>query len=189
MRKQAVLGLPHFILLPCPPLQEAGREAHALVAAAAELALASPATAGAGQQAQQALQAVAGAWDGCRQLLGGGGEEGCHAALSPEAQAARQLAALRALQQVVAAAQAMATELGAPGAGLATRATNVGARVAALLEALGAGDAAVAGKFEWVDGALTRWVEPFVRMWVGWWAVHKRSHKGTRHPSYVACSV
>lgn len=140
-------------------LQEVGREVHALVAAAAELALTSPDTVSLVQQAQQALEALMQSWDGCSQLLGSGtGAAGCFGEdlQSPDAQVARQLAALQGLAQVVGAAQGMASQLGPPADELASRATKLAARVQQLHGAVQAADAAAAGKFEWVDGALTR---------------------------------
>ncbi|GAB4814208.1 hypothetical protein N2152v2_001254 [Parachlorella kessleri] len=147
-------------------IQEAGREVHALVLAVTEHALTCQVVGGDAQNAQQALEAVARAWDTCSQALSGTGSvpsQGA-AAITPEAQTVlRQRAALQGLRQVAAAAHALAAQLegadASDGGELAGRAADVAGRMEALGAELAQADAAAAGKFEWVDGALTRAIE------------------------------
>lgn len=136
----------------------------ALLAAAAELLLLalSPAQQ---PQHQAALQQLAQAWQaasGAANLDATAAAAGAHVSAGPtaEAQHAQQLAAVHALQQVLAQLQQMLAALPAQDGDAAQRvqqdSSAAAARAAELAATLAGGAESAAGKFEWVDGALTR---------------------------------
>ncbi len=153
---------------PARKVQELGREAQALLAAAAELLLvaADPA------QAAPQLEQLSAAWQACTAAAGldaAAAASGAHvsAVTTAEAQHAQQVAAVAALQQVLAQLSHMLASLAQAVDGSSSLhqrqrqqvqegAAAAGARAAELAASLAGGAESVAGKFEWVDGALTR---------------------------------
>lgn len=153
---------------PARKVQELGREAQALLAAAAELLLvaADPA------QAAPQLEQLSAAWQACGAAAGldaAAAASGAHlsAVTTAEAQHAQQVAAVAALQQVLAQLSQMLAGLAQAVDGSSPEHQHqrqqvqqgtaaAGARAAELAASLAGGAESVAGKFEWVDGALTR---------------------------------
>ena len=155
---------------PARRVQELGREVQALLAAAAELLLAGAAPARAAPQLEQ----LGSAWQACAaaaSLDAAAAACGAHVSAAPtaEAQHAQQVAAVAALQQVLAQLSQMLAgwsqaQDGGSGEHLQQErrqraqdgAAAAAARAAELAASLAGGAESVAGKFEWVDGALTR---------------------------------
>lgn len=152
---------------PARKVQELGREAQALLAAAAELLLvaADPA------QAAAQLQQLGSAWQACTAAAGldaAAAASGAHVSVvtTAEAQHAQHVAAVAAMQQVLAQLSQMLASLahaldGSPAHQQQRQRVEEGVAAAAahaaeLSASLAGGAESVAGKFEWVDGALTR---------------------------------
>ena len=150
---------------PARKVQELAREAQALLAAAAELLL--PSLRPEQPQQQQMLQTLSQAWQACSAsanldaAAAAAGTAGS-AALTAEGQHAQQLAAVQALQQVLSQLHQLLTSLRQLQQevervqGLQEGASVAVGRAAELAASLASGAESAAGKFEWVDGALTR---------------------------------
>lgn len=159
---------------PARKVQEAARQAQALLAATAELLL--PALRPSAAEHRQLLASLGAAWAACGASAGldaAAASAGAVVAAAPsvEAQHAQQLAAVQAVQGVLAQLQAMLgalrqLEAAADGdageelqqrvAQLQAEAAEAALRAAELAAGLASGAESAAGKFEWVDGALTR---------------------------------
>ena len=153
---------------PLSLLQELARAAQACLSLAAEVVLGALGS----EQAPPLLQQVSQSWAACAASanLGAAAAAVEHpagaAVASAEAQHAQQLAAVQALQGALAQVQQMLSSLRqcAGGSGEAQRrVAQLGGLAAAaagtaveLAASLAAGADSTAGKFEWVDGALTR---------------------------------
>jgi midasin len=150
---------------PARKVAELAREARALLAAAAELLL--PALQPRHEAHQRLLRLLGQAWQACSDAAAiDAAAAGAGAAAGAEAQHAQQVAALHALQAVLAQLlqllAGLQRELGPEGGGCHTAqqaeqaAARAAARAAELAAGLAGGAESAAGKFEWVDGALTR---------------------------------
>lgn len=161
---------------PARRVQEAARRAQALLAATAELLL--PALRPATTQHQQMLATLGAAWATCAASAGldaataaAGGDVA--AVPSVEAQRTQQLAAVQGVRGVLDQLQAVLGALQLEGAAdggvtpegsslqhrvahLEAEAAEAASRAADLAAGLASGAESAAGKFEWVDGALTR---------------------------------
>ncbi|KAL4440107.1 hypothetical protein ABPG75_003108 [Micractinium tetrahymenae] len=165
---------------PARKVQEAARQAQALLAAAAELLL--PALRPTAAEHQQLLASLSAACAACAASAGldaAAAAAGAVVAAAPsaEAQHAQQLAAVQAVQAVLGQLQQVLgalRQLEGPSDGGATpegsslqqqvaqleaSAAEAAARAAELAAGLASGGESAAGKFEWVDGALTRAIE------------------------------